>query len=77
MDLEKEVQEPPVLLLDDLASELDLHRQEGFFSFLLQRNGQVFLTSAQQSLLTDAVRKKASYYKVDQGTVSSISPERG
>ena len=77
MDLENELQDPPVLLLDDLASELDLRRQEGFFNFLLQRNGQIFLTSAQQTLLTDAVRQKASYYKVDQGQVSAISPERG
>ena len=77
MDLEKKMQDPPVLLLDDLASELDLRRQEGFFNFLLQRNGQIFLTSAQQTLLTDAVRQKASYYKVDQGTVSTISPGRG
>ena len=72
--MEKEMRDPPVLLLDDLASELDLRRQEGFFNFLLQRNGQIFLTSAQQTLLTDAVRQKASYYKVDQGTVSTISP---
>jgi DNA replication and repair protein RecF len=77
MDLEKEMADPPVLLLDDLASELDLRRQEGFFSFLLQRNGQIFLTSAQQTLLTDAVREKASYYKVDQGKVSAMSPGRG
>jgi hypothetical protein len=27
--------------------------------------------------LTDAVRQKASYYKVDQGMVNAISPERG
>ena len=77
MDLEKQLQDPPVLLLDDLASELDLRRQEGFFNFLLQRSGQIFLTSAQQTLLTDAVRQKASYYKVDQGMVNAISPERG
>ncbi len=74
-DLEECFREAPVLLLDDLASELDIHRQEGFFNFLLQRSGQVFLTSAQQSLLTGAVRQKASYYKVDQGVVSAISPE--
>jgi DNA replication and repair protein RecF len=75
IDLEECFRETPVLLLDDLASELDIHRQEGFFDFLLHRSGQVFLTSAQQSLLTDAVRQKASYYKVDQGMVNAISPE--
>ena len=75
MDLEEQHQEPPVLLLDDLASELDSRRQEGFFNFLLNRRGQVFLTSAQQSLLADRVRQTASFYKVEQGLVSAISPE--
>jgi len=77
MDLEEQHQEPPVLLLDDLASELDSHRQEGFFNFLLNRSGQVFLTSAQQSLLADKVQQTASFFKVEQGLVSAISPERG
>jgi DNA replication and repair protein RecF len=75
LDLEECFRQAPVLLLDDLASELDIHRQEGFFNFLLQRSGQVFLTSAQQSLMTGAVKEKASYYKVDQGVVSELSPE--
>lgn len=77
MDLEEHHKEPPVLLLDDLASELDSRRQEGFFDFLLNRRGQVFLTSAQQPFLADQVRKTASFYKVEQGLVSAISPERG
>ena len=33
----EQFQEPPVLLLDDLASELDKRRQEGFFNFLLNK----------------------------------------
>jgi DNA replication and repair protein RecF len=75
IDLENLLNDSPILLLDDLASELDMQRQEGFFNFLLQRNGQVFLTSAQQTMMTGAVRQKASYYKVDQGVVSEMSPE--
>lgn len=77
MDLEEQCKQPPVLLLDDLASELDSRRQEGFFNFLLQRSGQVFLTSAQQALLTEPLRQTASFFKVDQGMVSATSPERG
>lgn len=75
MDLEERFKEPPVLLLDDLASELDSSRQEGFFNFLLNRQGQVFLTSAQQQKLAGQVRKKASFFKVDQGLVIATSPE--
>ena len=77
MDLEEQHQEPPVLLLDDLASELDTRRQEGFFDFLLKRRGQVFLTSAQQPLLAAQVQQTASFFKVEQGLVSATSPERG
>ena len=77
MDLEDLHKEPPVLLLDDLASELDSNRQEGFFNFLLNRRGQVFLTSAQQPFWVEQLRNSASFYKVDQGVVSAISPERG
>jgi DNA replication and repair protein RecF len=77
MDLEEKFREPPVLLLDDLASELDSKRQEGFFNFLINRRGQVFLTSAQQSQLAAKVQETASFYKVDQGLVTATSPERG
>jgi DNA replication and repair protein RecF len=77
MDLEEQFKEPPVLLLDDLASELDSRRQEGFFNFLVKRRGQVFMTSAQLPQLADAVRQKASFFKVDQGMVNATSPERG
>lgn len=76
MDLEELHQETPVLLLDDLASELDSRRQEGFFNFLLNRRGQVFLTSAQQPFLADKVRQSASFFNVDQGLVTVTSPER-
>lgn len=77
MDLEEQHDEPPVLLLDDLASELDSRRQEGFFDFLLNRRGQVFLTSAHQPFLADQVKKTASFFKVDQGSVTATSPGRG
>ncbi len=75
MDLEEQFKDPPVLLLDDLASELDRRRQEGFFEFLLNRRGQVFMTSTQQPVLADSVRQTASFFKVDQGLVTVTSPE--
>jgi len=74
IDLEEELQEPPVLLLDDLASELDRERQAGFFGFLRQRRGQVFLTTANLQTLATEVRETANFYKVDQGRVSITSP---
>jgi DNA replication and repair protein RecF len=77
MDLEERFREPPVLLLDDLASELDSRRQEGFFNFLLKRRGQVFLTSAQAPLLGEPVLQTGSFFRVDQGMVTATSPKRG
>jgi recombinational DNA repair ATPase RecF len=56
---------------------LDSKRQEGFFNFLINRRGQVFLTSAQQSQLAAKVQETASFFKVDQGMVTATSPERG
>ena len=76
MDIEKEFQEPPILLLDDLASELDVQRQEGFLNFLLNCSGQVFLTSAQASGLPNSMRQKASYFQVKNGTVTTALPKR-
>ncbi len=75
VDLEKQLKESPILLLDDLASELDASRQEGFFSFLLQRQSQVFLTAAQLPKLAISVRQTASYFKVDQGMIFLTTPE--
>ncbi len=75
MDLEKLFKEPPVLLLDDLASELDGRRQEGFFAFLLNRRGQVFLTSAQTARLAEPVLQTGSFFKDDQGMVTATSPK--
>lgn len=74
LDLEEELKESPILLLDDLASELDCERQAGFFAFLRQRRGQVFLTSASQQTLAAEVREAANFYKVDQGRVALSSP---
>ncbi|GAB4164802.1 MAG: DNA replication/repair protein RecF [Geothermobacteraceae bacterium] len=45
LDFKKERGFFPVLLLDDINSELDGRRREAFFAFLLANSGQVFLTS--------------------------------
>jgi DNA replication and repair protein RecF len=77
MDLEERFDEAPILLLDDLASELDSSRQEGFFTFLLQRRGQVFLTSAQRPMLAEQLQRSASFFRVDSGKVEATTPKRG
>jgi DNA replication and repair protein RecF len=41
----------PILLLDDVSSELDRSRTAALFSFLQEENGQVFLTTTRRELI--------------------------
>jgi DNA replication and repair protein RecF len=59
--------EPPILLLDDLTSELDPTRNRNLFDYLRRMKLQVFITTtshdALASLGTDAIR----YFRVSHG----------
>jgi DNA replication and repair protein RecF len=70
IDLEAQLGEPPLLLLDDLASELDAERQASFFAFLRQRRGQVLITTTHPATLGPAVCPQARYYRVEQGSIT-------
>ena len=41
----------PILLLDDVSSELDRARTAALFSFLREQRGQVFLTTTRPELI--------------------------
>ncbi|TLM66595.1 MAG: DNA replication and repair protein RecF [Deltaproteobacteria bacterium] len=69
IDLERRLGEPPLLLLDDLASELDAGRQASFFAFLRRRRGQVLITTTHPATLGEAVCPQARYFRVEQGRV--------
>jgi DNA replication and repair protein RecF len=69
IDLEEQLGEPPLLLLDDLASELDADRQGSFFAFLRQRRGQILITTTHPATLGPAVCPQARYFRVDQGKI--------
>lgn len=69
MDLEKRTGEPPVLLLDDMTSELDRQRQGFFFRFLLARKGQVFITTTDVQTLISEGLGQARFYRVKAGTL--------
>jgi DNA replication and repair protein RecF len=53
--------EPPVLLLDDMSSELDAERSEQLFKSVSQLEGQVVMTSTQTPALA------ARVYRVENG----------
>jgi DNA replication and repair protein RecF len=69
IDLESLLGEPPLLLLDDLTSELDARRQASFFALLRQRRGQVMITTTHPAALGEAVCPQASYFRVAGGTI--------
>ncbi|MFO7983275.1 MAG: DNA replication/repair protein RecF [Desulfuromonadales bacterium] len=59
----------PILLLDDITSELDKQRKESFLNYLLERGGQVFITTTDLASLLPAGLPEASYYKVHNGRI--------
>ena len=69
LDLEARLGEPPLLLLDDLASELDAQRQASFFAFLRRRRGQVLITTTHPATLGEAVCPQARYFLVERGRI--------
>ncbi len=62
----------PVFLLDDIVSELDAHRSETLFSYLLQTPGQVFLTTTEPAKILSAYRDKGASYLVEKGCLKSF-----
>jgi DNA replication and repair protein RecF len=69
IDLETRLGEPPPLLLDDLASELDAQRQASFFAFLRSRRGQVLITTTHPATLGEAVCPQARFFHVQRGSI--------
>lgn len=70
IDYETETGESPLLLLDDMSSELDAGRRYAFFDFVQQRHGQVFLTTTDVSLLSSALNATAREFHLIAGQVS-------
>lgn len=58
----------PVLILDDMSSELDSHRKNILLENLLENSGQVFITST--DLRRPEIAGKSTFFKVDNGIVS-------
>lgn len=69
MDTEQQTGSTPVLLLDDLTSELDSRRRQAFFDFLLARRGQVFLTTTDARSLGERGLDSARYFHVEAGHI--------
>jgi DNA replication and repair protein RecF len=57
-ELTRRIGRVPVLLLDDVSSELDKTRSQRLFSLLAELGGQVFLTTTQPELILLAHERK-------------------
>jgi DNA replication and repair protein RecF len=62
----------PLLLLDDMTSELDRDRQGFFFEFLQNRQGQVFITTTDLELLPEADFRDVRIYRVEKGVLQPV-----
>ncbi|MBY0452972.1 MAG: DNA replication and repair protein RecF [Bdellovibrionaceae bacterium] len=59
----------PILLLDDVLSELDLTKQESLISTLNRTETQTFVTTTDITLLSKLSMDKASVFKVRDGQI--------
>jgi DNA replication and repair protein RecF len=64
----------PILLLDDVSSELDRERTKALFAFIGKEHGQVFLTTTRPELIDTDTAEHAERrdYKVDKGQVLPV-----
>ena len=68
--LQQSFGEPPVMLLDDIASELDRERIHNLLSFLRQRKVQVLITTTTTVGIDPDMLQACSVYRVDAGTLT-------
>lgn len=69
-NLENIFGEPPLLLLDDMSSELDACRNSNLMEFLTTRNIQVFITTTERSPALLAVAPQCSVFHVEDGNLT-------
>lgn len=69
--LSERIGSPPVVVLDDVAAELDLQRSERFFGSLLERQGQILVTGTDLSVKPLRSVKSAQQLVVKNGEISA------
>lgn len=63
----------PVLLLDDVSSELDRERTAALFSFLRDQEGQVILTTTRPELIDTGADAPRSDFAIRGGVLEQVS----
>jgi DNA replication and repair protein RecF len=63
---------PPLLLLDDVSSELDPDKNRFLLEYLARLPGQAFLTATDRRLLEPAAGPDAAFYRVESGAIGPL-----
>ena len=63
---------PPLLLLDDVSSELDPQKNRFLLAYLSSLGGQAFLTSTDRRLLEPAAGPGSVFYQVERGVLTRL-----
>ncbi len=63
---------PPLLLLDDVSSELDPEKNEYLLRYLASLPAQAFLTATDRRLLEPATGADAAFYRVESGSFARV-----
>ena len=71
-DVVKQLGIPPVLLIDDLASELDQHARERFFGAVSMTGCQAFVSTVDGALIPEPWRATAVMFHVEHGAVTRV-----
>lgn len=72
-NLEAALGRPPLLLLDDVSSELDRDRNARLMRYLRARSGQLLLTTTDPSLVLEALGDDAGFWDVKDGALTPRS----
>lgn len=62
--------EPPLLLLDDMGSELDAVRNRNLMNFLVSRDIQVFMTTTEQTPALLGAVAQCAVFRVEDGNLT-------
>jgi DNA replication and repair protein RecF len=74
--MESVTSERPVLLLDDVMSELDPQRRR-FLQGVVREHEQVLVTATEPDVFDDAFRRAADLYRVEAGAILPAPPGEG
>jgi DNA replication and repair protein RecF len=66
---------PPLLLLDDVSSELDPEKNRYLLEYLRRLSGQAFLTTTDRRLLEAAAGPDTAFYGVESGVFTPLFPD--